>query len=99
MTDDEGFVEFTRAKNGFEAKLIVSILQEAGIPAHGEGDSLQDEFAMAQALMNTGGQVKVHVAAGRVEDAKKALADAREAGEDLEARFDELQKSEDDPQP
>ena len=79
-------VELVMARDPFHAKIIVATLEEAGIQAFTDGGNLQDEFAISQRLLGTGG-VRVWVAADRVEDAERALAEAKEAGKRLEEAF------------
>lgn len=75
-------VEFHQARNPWDARIIVAIMEDAGIPAFIPGGLLTDEFAMSQQLMNLTA-VKVRVPADRLEDAQAALAAARAAGEML----------------
>ena len=73
------------ARTAFEARILLAILDDAGIPAFGEGSgALQDEFALSQRLMNTGG-VRIFVEEARLEDAQAAIATAREAGKAMDA--------------
>lgn len=55
-----------------QAKLLAARLQAEGIPAYIEGDSLADEMAMSQRLMNLTG-VKVLVPTTSLERAKELL--------------------------
>ncbi len=94
MTDESGsptepsFVKLMTASSIFEARLIVAVLQDAGIPAYRTGGSLVDEFAMSQRLMNLQG-VDVHVPSDRLAEAEAALAASRKdsaaTGESLDA--------------
>ncbi len=75
------------AKSPFEADVLVSILEQAGIPALRSGGMLTDEFAMTQQLMNVGG-VEVRVPGDRLEEAMQVLKEADEAGLALDDSFD-----------
>ena len=75
-------VKLKVAKSPFEAKVVAGVLLDAGIPAFIEGQSLTDEFAMSQRLMNLQG-VTIMVPRDRVDDAHEALAAAKEAGRRL----------------
>lgn len=77
--DHPELVVFTTAKSVFEARIIVAVLADAGIPAFVPGGQLQDEFALSQRLMNLQ-SVAVHVPADRLEDAERVLADAKATG-------------------
>ncbi|MCA8944477.1 MAG: hypothetical protein KDB80_18090 [Planctomycetes bacterium] len=86
MLIPDDYVELTTAKSQFEAKILLAVLQDADIPAIGESDSLQDEFATSQRLMNAAGG-RVFVPSNRVADAERVLLEAREAGERLAEEF------------
>ena len=73
-------VQVTTARTPFEADIIVSILNGAGIPAYRPGGLLVDEFAMSQQMMNLQG-VTVYVPANRLEEAREALAEADAQGQ------------------
>ena len=70
------------ARTPLAAELIVAILRAEGIPAYVDGSLLQDEFAVSQRVMGLGG-VKIQVPRERLEEARKALEAAREAGTKL----------------
>ncbi len=72
-------VQLTTARTVFEADIIVSILNGAGIPAYRPGSMLVDEFAMSQQLMNLQG-VTVFVPGNRLDEARRAL-DQADAGQ------------------
>ena len=76
MDHQEEFVRIDVAKTPFEARVVVSILQEAGIPAYVDGANLQDEYAISQAIMNNVG-VRITVRADQVEAAYEAINAAR----------------------
>jgi hypothetical protein len=80
---DEGqlFSEINLAKSPFEARVIVIVLQNAGIPARVDGALLQDEFAISQAMMNNLG-VRITVPTDQLEAAYSAIEEAR--GTELE---------------
>jgi hypothetical protein len=77
-------VVFHRARSPFEARIVVAVLEDAGIPAFVPGGLLTDEFAMSQRLMNVQ-SVEVHVPGDRLDEARDALAAAKASGEALEA--------------
>ena len=72
------------ARTPFEAKVISGLLASAGITVVSNLDLRNDEFAMAQSLMNLTG-VDVYVAEEELDEAKRVLADARDSGQVLEA--------------
>lgn len=80
MSDAESMVKLLTAKNNIEAKIIAALLETAGIPTHVPGQSLQDEFAMVQNMMGVGA-VDVMVPPDALEDARRVVADARDAGQ------------------
>lgn len=88
MTDDKDaeahpeLVTFLEARSAFEARIVVAVLGDAGIPAYAPGGLLLDEFAMSQQLMNLQG-VAVQVPADRLQEAQEALAAAKATGESM----------------
>jgi hypothetical protein len=76
---DQGPVAVHRARTGFEARVVVAVLADAGIEAFTPDGLLADEFAVSQRLMNLQG-VDVLVRAEDAEAASVALAEARAAG-------------------
>lgn len=88
MLIPDDFRELTRAKNPFDSQIKIALLQEAGIPAMGESDGLQDEIAVSHRLMNTAG-VRVFVPEARLEDARDVLRAAKEAGDRMRSEFPE----------
>ena len=82
MKQDLDLIVVATPATSFEAKVVVAVLESAGIPTYGPTGLLMDEFAISQALMNVGTQVRVR-ATDRAR-AERALAAARQAGEDLE---------------
>lgn len=56
-----------------QAKVFVALLRAEGIPAHVDGDSLADEFALSRRLMNLQG-VRVMVPTASLERAREILA-------------------------
>ncbi len=86
-------VKLLTANSPFEAKMIKAVLEGADIPCHVPGQELQDEFAMTQKLLGAVA-VDVYVARDSVEDAHRALAEAKEAGES--AAEDDDEDDEDD---
>lgn len=68
-----------------QAKVFVTLLQAEGIPAYIEGDSLTDEFAASQRLMNLLG-VKVLVPASELARAAEILAVVELPEGELEAQ-------------
>ncbi len=86
MTEPESHdapVEFHAAKSPFEARLVATLLRDAGVRVFVAGEALTDEFAMSQRLMNLQG-VTVMVAPEDLERARAVLAEAKEAGRLLE---------------
>ncbi len=83
MSEHPNIAVLITAKSPFEAKIIASILLSENIPAYVGSGMLTDEFAASQALMNLQ-SVEIKVPADRLEDARKALADADAAKELLE---------------
>ena len=77
--DDRTPVAVHRARTGFEARVVVAVLADAGIEAFTPDVMLADEFAMSQRLMNLQG-ADVLVRAEDAEAASEALAEARAAG-------------------
>jgi len=82
MTQDEDLIVLRTPATAFEARVVVGVLGSAGIPSYGATGLLADEFAMSQALMNVGTEIRVR-AADR-DRAEAALAAAKAAGELLE---------------
>ena len=73
-------VLFTTARSPLEARIIVAVLADAGIPAFVPGGLLMDEFAVSQRLMNVL-SVEVYVPGVHLEGARAALEASRRAGE------------------
>ncbi|MCC6669599.1 MAG: hypothetical protein IT458_00945 [Planctomycetes bacterium] len=71
------------ARTAFEANIVLGVLEEAGIKAWVEEPMRQDEFAVAQRLMNLEG-VSVWVGAPDLPMAQKAILEARSAGAQLD---------------
>lgn len=84
MKSDPDIAVLETARTPLAAELIVAVLRAEGIPAYVEGALLQDEFAVSQRILGLGG-VRIQVPRERLEDARKALAAAREAGTRLGA--------------
>ncbi len=80
-------VDLKVARNPIEAKIIASVLADSGIQALVGGDSLTDEFALSQRMMNLQG-VTVQVRKVDLEAAQAALEAARKAGERLAEQED-----------
>jgi hypothetical protein len=78
MSQEPDIVVLMTAKNTFEAQVVAGILREAGIPVYVAGQSLQDEFAMSQALLNLS-RVRIQVPKERLEEARRAVAEADSA--------------------
>lgn len=87
---DEELVELIKAPVPAIAEMLMSMLQANGIPAHVDGRLLQDEWAMAQKALGQAG-VTVEVPASRLDEARAVLAEARRAGEAMEAGDDSEQ--------
>ena len=77
--DDRTPVAVHRARTGFEARVVVAVLADAGIEAFTPDVMLADEFAMSQRLMNLQG-ADVLVRAEDAEAASEALAEALHLG-------------------
>lgn len=84
----EDIVVFMNAKSPFEAKIVQSVLEGAGVRAFVPGGMLTDEFAMSQRLMNLQ-TVEIRVHKDQLSLAREALQAAREAGEAMAAEGDE----------
>jgi hypothetical protein len=65
------------------AEMLLEMLQDRGIPAYVNGRLLQDEWAISQILLGRVG-VSIQVPRKHLEAAKKILAEAREAGREME---------------
>ena len=70
-TDPE-LVELLTAPDPAIAEMLLGILRNHSIPALLEGQNLQDEFAVSQALMGQSG-VTIRVPRNRLDEAKKVL--------------------------
>lgn len=82
MTQDEELIVLCSPATAFEARVVVGVLGSAGIPTYGATGLLADEFAMSQALMNVGTEIRIR-AVDR-DQAEEALAAAKDAGELLD---------------
>lgn len=85
MSSDEhpDVVDLVVAKTPMEAQVIAGVLRDAQIPTYVSGGQLTDEFAMSQQVLGLQ-NVTVRVRSTDVESAKRALAEAREAGKQLD---------------
>jgi len=83
MTEHPDVTVLLQARTTFEAQVIAGILRQADIPAYVGGRSLQDPHAISQALANVS-YVAVHVPTDRLEEARRAVAEAAEGREILE---------------
>lgn len=83
MTDTPDVTVVRIAKSVFDAQVMAGVLRAAGIPVYVGGASLNDEFAVSQRLVNLS-QVELQVPTDRVDDAKRALAEADRSRELLE---------------
>lgn len=72
------------ARTPFEARIILGILEEAGIPAYIDGTSLADEVAVSRLLMNAAG-VRIQVRQVDLDAAVQAIAAAKAQAPQLEA--------------
>lgn len=70
-----------------EVMIVKTILEDAGIPVWEEADVVNELNPVAETME------PVYVPASRVEDAKKAIADALEAGKQLEETMEESEPS------
>ena len=89
MSKPDDLIVFARPSSAFEAQVVAGVLESAGVPTYGPTGLLADEFAMSQALMNVGTEIRIRSAdRGRAEEAlaaaKQAGAELSEAGEDPE---------------
>lgn len=82
MSQDEDLIVLRTPATAFEARVVVGVLGSAGIPTYGATGLLADEFAMSQALMNVGTEIRIR-AVDR-DQAEEALAAAKDAGELLD---------------
>lgn len=82
MTQDEDLIVLRTPATAFEARVVVGVLGSAGVPTYGATGLLADEFAMSQALMNVGTEIRVR-AADR-DRAEAALAAAKDASKLLD---------------
>lgn len=71
------------AHSPFEAQVVATILQDAGIPAYVSGRMLTDPVAISQELMNVA-EVEIQVPADRLDEARKVVEEARKAGKLLD---------------
>ena len=81
MSKADGLIVIARPSSAFEAQVVAGVLKSAGIPTYGATGLLMDEFAMSQALMNVGNEIRIR-AADR-DRADEALAAAKQAGSRL----------------
>ena len=74
-----------------QAKVWVSMLQAHGIPAHVDGESLVDDYAISRRLMNLLG-VRVMVPGTCVERARELLAthEVKPLPEDVDRHIDRI---------
>lgn len=77
---DETMVTVSTCHGPEEARVVAAVLEANGIPTFIDGQSLQDEFAMSQRLMNLS-IIEVQVPASRQEEAQGLLAAAKRVGE------------------
>jgi hypothetical protein len=75
MTEHPDVEIVTTARSPFDAEVIAGVLREAGIPVFIGGQSLNDEFALSQALANLI-SVEIQVPSDRMDQARKALTEA-----------------------
>ena len=64
-------------KSAFEARILATLLEDAGVKIVVSQDLRTDEFAMAQRLMNAAG-AEIMVPQDQLEMAKRVIAEARE---------------------
>ncbi|HET6202506.1 MAG TPA: DUF2007 domain-containing protein [Planctomycetota bacterium] len=82
MVEHPDIVTLVRAPSPSAATVLLSILLAEGIPAYIAGTLLQDEFALSQRLMGLNA-VEIQVPRNRLEEARKVLEAARQAGREL----------------
>ena len=80
---DDSLVVLMTTSNPNEARVIQAVLSAAGIEAVVEGENLSDEWAASQRLLGGVG-CAVKVPASQHEEAKTALAKAKEEGHQFE---------------
>ena len=73
MSDQEELVVFMTLPLGVDESIIPSVLASRGIPVH-----LSERY-----LARQGRYVEIQVPASRLEDARRALDDAKQVGEEL----------------
>ncbi len=88
QSDPDAFVELLQVPSPALAQMLASYLEAAGIPTTTPGSQLKDEFAAFGQLTGLVG-CTVCVPAGKVEEARRVLQEAKEAGEDLDASLDD----------
>ena len=76
MSNQEELVVFMTLPLGIEEYIIPGVLASTGIPVH-----LSERY-----LARQGRYVEIQVPASRLEDARRALDDAKRVGEQLETR-------------
>lgn len=79
MSDEKDLVRLDVARTPFEAQVLLTVLENAGIPAHVSGLLCPDEFAITQLTMGAR-TVEIAVPRDRQQDAMAAIAAAREQG-------------------
>jgi hypothetical protein len=77
---DGGLVPVASSSNQMEAEIIASVLNAADVPAWVESPNMAHMLGMANPGLFPEG-VRVLVPLGRLEDAKKVLAESRRQGE------------------
>jgi hypothetical protein len=73
MSDEEKFVVFMTLPRGVDESIIPGVLASRGIPVY-----LSERY-----LARQGRYVEIQVPASRLEDARQALDDAKQVGEQL----------------
>jgi len=84
--DPDEFVELLRVASPSIAQMIASQMEAEGIPTTTPGSDLKDGYAAAGQLAGLIG-CTVCVPAGRLDDARRVLAEAKTSGEEIEASF------------
>ena len=97
MNQEQDVVTLVQARTGTEARVILALLEEAGIPAYIPGSMLTDEFAMSQKMLS-GGAVEVQVPSSARERAQAILDQARESASFMDAETEDAEAEENEAQ-
>ena len=96
--DNVELVEVASARNTLEADLIVTILEDAGIPATIDNRYSQDDFAVPSKMLGFDEGVKVRVRKQDLEEARRVLEETHESARALDDGEPDLEERS-DPEP